>query len=152
MISFDEIGGEGAALFAELHRVSFGQDAGAVWTEKDFTQLCAVAGTSAFVISEGEEVRGFVLIRLLGTEAEILTLCLHPDHRRRGFATLLLDHTAAQVRVLGAKRIFLEVASDNKAAIGLYEKASFRLTGLRKNYYSLADGNRKDACLMVCDI
>lgn len=149
MISFHEMGGEGAALFAELHRLSFENDQAQIWTQKDFTQLCTVGGTSGFIIGDAEEPFGFVLVRLLGEEAEILTLCLHPDRQRRGYATLLLDHLGEQLKMRGAKRLFLDVRVDNEAATGLYEKSAFEKSGVRKNYYSLADGGKKDACLMA---
>lgn len=150
MTNFDEMGGEGAALFAELHRLSF--DDGPHWTQRDFEELCGAAGTTAFVISEGQTPLGFVLIRHLGDEAEILTLCLTPGQRRRGYGSQLLDHIKDQLSARGARRLFLEVRADNRAAAGLYEKASFVGIGLRKDYYRLAGGAKKDACLMSCDL
>jgi ribosomal-protein-alanine N-acetyltransferase len=48
-----------------------------------------------------------------------------------------------------AKRIFLEVAEDNEAALALYRKLGFQEVGRRKRYYARRDGEPADALTMA---
>ena len=43
------------------------------------------------------------------------------------------------------KRLFLEVAADNDAAVALYEGLGFKIAGARKAYYQRAGGENVDA-------
>ncbi len=81
----------------------------------------------------------FVLGRVTLDEAEILTLATHPDLRRRGHARSALRRFEAAVTRLGARKIFLEVAEDNAAALALYLGAGYSEIGRRPGYYRRAD-------------
>jgi ribosomal-protein-alanine N-acetyltransferase len=47
------------------------------------------------------------------------------------------------------RRIYLEVASDNAAALRLYTKSGFTQTGLRKGYYARTGHPPADAVTMA---
>ncbi len=47
------------------------------------------------------------------------------------------------------KRLFLEVAADNDAAIALYEGLGFKIVGARKAYYQRAGGVNVDAVILA---
>jgi ribosomal-protein-alanine N-acetyltransferase len=68
-------------------------------------------------------------------EYEIHTIGVDTAHQGegigRGLLNRLLDIAAGGV-------IFLEVRTDNEAAIGLYESAGFTRLGLRKRYYRVS--------------
>ena len=95
---------------------------------------------------------GFALIRTVADEAELLTIAVAPDHRRKGIATGLLSHGMTRANARGAITLFLEVAADNAGAIAFYEKAGFARTGRRREYYTCRDGTRVDALLMARDL
>ena len=80
---------------------------------------------------------GFVLARVATDEAEILTLAVLPQARRSGQGGRLLDAAAAEAAQQGATALFLEVASDNLAALGLYQSRHFATVGRRPHYYGL---------------
>lgn len=92
---------------------------------------------------------GFLLYRLVVDEAELLTLAVDPDARRQGHGRALLDRFLDDTRSRGAVQVFLEVAADNQAAQTLYRAAGFRVSGLRKAYYSGSGGQKIDAITMV---
>lgn len=92
---------------------------------------------------------GFCLIRTIADEAELLTIAVHPEQRRRGLATGLLMQGLMRARARGALTLFLEVAADNTGAIAFYEKAGFSRSGRRREYYTCPDGTRVDALLMA---
>lgn len=65
----------------------------------------------------------------------VYNLAIHPDHRGRGAGRLLLDHAIAQLRAAGVGRVYLEVATTNRQAQSLYERAGFGLVRILRNYY-----------------
>jgi len=88
-----------------------------------------------FVVEEYGQVVGVFQWRNLGEEAEILDLAVHPNHRRQGHATFLLRNSLQHMSQSAAKKISLEVRESNAAAIALYKKFGFQLSGRRPNYY-----------------
>lgn len=140
MTQTDWLGLEGAALLAALHKTSFD----APWSETDMAELLASPGVQGVVMSEEGEPAGFALIRAMAGEAELLTVCVRPEFRRTGLGAALLESAEAAAAGRQAERIFLEVSAANNAAIGLYERAGYARSGLRRGYYR--DGS--DAVLM----
>jgi ribosomal-protein-alanine N-acetyltransferase len=121
---------EDLAALARLHALSFAQ----AWTEDALRKLLKTPGSAAFA-TQG----GFVLVRTAGDEAEIITLAVAPDVRRRGIASALLRSAAAHALKAGARTMFLEVSESNEAANALYARAGFREAGRRKSYYGPSD-------------
>ena len=81
----------------------------------------------------------FAVFRMMGPEAEILTLATHPDAQGRGQATAMLKTALSSLQYEGVKEIFLEVSDKNHAAIALYQRAGFSAFSERPKYY--ADGS-----------
>lgn len=52
-------------------------------------------------------------------------VCVHPDHRGRGYAARLLREVTARILARGDKA-FLHSYADNRTAIGLYESLGYR--------------------------
>ena len=126
---------------AALHAAAFAD--ARPWSAREFQDL--LASPHVFLCPE---TNGFALGRVIADEAELLTLAVHPAKRRDGLGHHLLTAFENTARVRGAIRAFLEVAADNNAAIGLYSKAGYTLSGRRPGYYAKTDGSRVDACLM----
>lgn len=131
--------GDPAGL-AALHATAFA----APWSAREFADLLAQAGVFAVV-----EPEGFILIRQVLDEAEILTLAVRPQARRAGLGGRLVGQGAVAAARRGAGRLFLEVAEDNAAARALYDRAGFRLIGRRKGYYA---GGNTDALVLGLDL
>lgn len=87
---------------------------------------------------------GFIALRMVLDECEIVNVGVLPDCQRQGVGTALLARALAWVRQRGAKHVTLEVAQSNLPAISLYRKAGFKTVGKRKNFYP----NNEDALLM----
>lgn len=130
-------------LLAEIHAQAFAMP----WSQVEFADLLAQPGV--FAVAEAE---GFILIRVVLDEAEILTLAVRPDARRAGLGGRLTGRGAVEAARAGASRLFLEVAEDNGAARALYERAGFRQIGRRKAYYAAPDGGRTDALVLSLDL
>ncbi len=81
-------------------------------------------------------VVGYIIFWLIGDEAQINNIAIHPDFRRLGIGELVLRQVIDQLRASGAKLVTLEVRPSNTGAQALYRKLGFRMIGLRKGYYT----------------
>ena len=130
---------DGADALAVLHAQSFAQP----WDAASLVSLMAGSGVFAFVARSG-----FVLARAAGGEAEILTLAVIPAARGRGLGRDLMQAAAAHASILGAKTLFLEVGTDNPAALALYNGLGFNRAGTRKGYYDTGSQMGRDALVL----
>ena len=132
-----------AERLAALHAGAFD----APWDAWAFESLLNQAG-----VHLAEDPDGFILMRTVADEAEILTLAVRPEARRRGLGAELVARGVAGAAARGATRVFLEVAEDNDAARALYARAGFTEAGRRPRYYARADGSRRDALLLSLEL
>jgi len=77
-----------------------------------------------------------------------LTLAVAPRARRQGQARQCLTAFEVEARKKGALRIFLEVATTNRAARALYGQADFQEDGVRRGYYAQRGHEAIDAIVM----
>ena len=115
-----------------LHRACFPDDP---WDAGAIEQIMGIPGFFGRVGWAKTAPVGFALALALGEQAEIVSLGVLPEHRRRGIGSALLDAICGEARSRGAERVVLEMASDNEAASALYAGRGFRVVGLRRNYY-----------------
>ena len=118
----------------DLERVAAIQAAapeGAQWHPADYLSH------SAFVVELDGRVAGFAVARLLPApvpdeaEAEVLNVAVAPESRRRGLGTAMMEVLLA----LPCRFLYLEVRASNAAAIALYERLGFIVSGRRRDYY-----------------
>ena len=128
---------------ADLHAEAFD----APWPASAFTDLLGQAG----VVLEGDK-DGFILIRTVADEAEILTLAVRSSARRQGLGARLVRAATDRAAASGATRLFLEVAEDNTPARALYDALGFEAAGRRPRYYPRAEGPAVDALLLVLNL
>lgn len=114
------------ASLAALHAACF-DDA---WDAASLRTM--LAAPEAFALHHPD---GFVLARVAGGEAEILTLAVTPQARGKGLGRALLCEAIARAERNGADAMFLEVGADNAAALALYAKLGFANVGARRGYY-----------------
>jgi ribosomal-protein-alanine acetyltransferase len=105
--------------------------------EGDFERVTgpAIGETLSFVVEKDGRVIGVLRWRNLGEEIEILDLAVDPIRRRQGHAAFLLRNFLRHASRSASKKIFLEVRPSNAAAIALYQKFGFQISGRRPNYY-----------------
>lgn len=117
-----------AVAMAAIHAAAFPK--GQSWGPDAIALQLGLPGTFG-LIAEG----GMVLARAAADEAEILTLAVVPAARRRGLGRALLDAARREASRRGARAMFLEVSSGNRAARALYSAAGFAEVGRRGRYY-----------------
>ncbi len=121
-----------AEALADIHGAAFGH----AWSGEEFAALLANHGVFAVGLSRGRRLAGFVLVRVVADEAEILTIAVRPGERGRGYGRMLMDEALRRLHRAGASHCFLEVDQANAPAVSLYRSLGFAVTGERRNYYS----------------
>lgn len=141
------VGVEAAPVLAAIHVAALDVP----WSEAAFRQLLSSAGVFALVAEDREAPVAFVLARTVADEGEILTLATLPAERRKGFAWKLMEATARHAEQRGVRRLLLEVAEDNDAALALYGRLGYQVIGKRAAYYT-RNGAAQDARVLCCDL
>ena len=105
------------------------------WSFRLLSDLLVSPYDSVFVLENGETLTGFVNVRVLGDEAELMRIAVVPEERGKRYGLTLLRAGLVEMCARGAEAATLEVRAGNAAAIRLYEKHGFLLAGRRKKYY-----------------
>jgi [ribosomal protein S18]-alanine N-acetyltransferase len=122
------------------------------WSAQSLAATLEGEGVLALVGEAEGGICGFIVARTAAGEAEILTLAVDPARRRKGLGEGLAAAAIEAARAAGAEAVFLEVATDNPAAIALYEKLGFVAAGRRRAYYPRREGPRVDALILRRDL
>jgi len=143
-------GPQDAAMLAALHARCFDDP----WGADFIARVLDSPGGTAIVarLRDNDAPVGFVLLRTVADEAELLSLGVVPERRREGIAQRLVAACFDRCRVAGVRRLHLEVAEDNRAARTLYARASFLPAGRRKGYYARPGGTPADALTLARDL
>lgn len=88
---------------------------------------------------------GIIVYRKIDDEIEICDIVTHPDHKRRGVATLLIKFLITKY---SPQSMHVELRASNTEAFQLYDKSQFKYVGKRAHYY---DNPREDALLLRYD-
>ncbi len=96
------------------------------------------------VYIEDNKVVGFIGLWIVCDEGQITNIGVHPDYRKRGIATSLLNATIEYLKTLDCNIITLEVRKSNSNAYDLYSQIGFSDEGVRRKFYK--DG--EDAIIM----
>ncbi|CAM3094667.1 ribosomal-protein-alanine N-acetyltransferase [Mycobacterium intermedium] len=122
---------------AELEAVLF--DGDDPWPAVAFERELA-SGRNHYVGARiGDLLVGYAGISRLGRvapfEYEVHTIGVDPAYQGRGIGRRLLEEL---LHFADGGVVFLEVRTDNEAAIGLYRSMGFEQIGLRKRYYRVS--------------
>ena len=97
------------------------------------------------VLLDGEKVIAYMGMHCVCGEGHITNVAVHPDYRKRGAASFLINHFISHARENSFEFVTLEVRESNEPAIKCYEKFGFKEVGRRKKYYE----HKEDALLMT---
>lgn len=143
---------EHAHAVADIHASTFSP----AWTDGDFIALLNKRNVGGVVlrepISQGGRVAGFVLVRVVVDEAEILTIAVTPTWQNRGVGNRLMTMVLANLHAENIPSLFLEVDEANKNAVSLYSRLGFRQVATRENYYRRGSGDKSNALVLRKDV
>jgi ribosomal-protein-alanine N-acetyltransferase len=93
------------------------------------------------------ELVGYAGVSRLGRkppyEYEVHTIGVDKRFQGQGMGRVLLDRL---LEIADGGTVFLEVRTDNAAAIGLYESVGFAVMGVRKKYYRVSGADAYTMC------
>ena len=122
---------ENIARVAEIARESFPDP----WSEDSFKNELSENGLFS-VAFDGGKLEGYVVLRSLDVECELLDIAVAPEARRTGIGEAMLATAVAYAEEHGAEKVWLEVREGNADALRLYKRYGFREVGRRKAYYA----------------
>lgn len=138
----EPVGVEVADLLAELHARAFDRP----WSTSEFAKLMENPAVFALTSRNGS-LQGFVVAWAAAGDAELLTIAVVPEARRKGVGASLVTAAGVAALVRGAASMHLEVAEDNAAARAMYAKLGYEEAGRRHAYYA-GKGGLVDAIVM----
>ena len=127
---------------AEIERLCFSEP----WSEDALLYMCQSPNTHAVAVMIDGRLAAYGGCEFVPPEANIVNIATHPDFRRRGCASALIDALEEFLSSKGVDSIFLEVRVSNTPARALYEGKGFAVVGTRKNYYRFPT---EDAAVML---
>jgi len=80
-----------------------------------------------------EEILGYIIFT---QEGHIISIAVHPQDRRKGIGTQLLQRAMKTPRL---KKVWAEVRRSNQGAQAFYAKFGFQIAGVVPNYYGNED-------------
>lgn len=142
----DRVEAEDFETLEEIHAASFV----APWSADEQAAMARSPGVETFVARRSSPTAsrrpvGFITVRTAADEGEVLTMAVHPRHRRGGAGRMLLDAALKHFRSLGVRRVYLEVDPENAPALSLYRARGFETVGERPDYYDTGQDERHDA-------
>lgn len=118
----------------ELENISYETDH---FGRRQFRYLLTKANAVTLVIEGRQGIMGMGMIAFhRGSRVcRIYNITVHPEHRRHGYAKMLLEQAEHVAASRGASTLRLEVRTDNDIAIGFYERHGFVRGERRPRYY-----------------
>lgn len=133
---------------ADIHKAAFNAIGESGWDADSIKSTAHQTGAVLVVAGHEGVVSGFALLRFVTDEVELITMAVDPAHAGIGIGQKILCAAIENSRDCGAQNFFLEVRTDNEPALRLYEKQGFQPSGLRPDYYKMADGSKRDAKIL----
>ena len=90
------------------------------------------------------KIVGFVGIWNEDSKFHIVNIAVHPDYRKKGIGSKLMQFVISLARQSHKKEIYLEVRKSNKVAQKLYKKFGFNVVDTIEKYYT----NGEDGLIM----
>jgi ribosomal protein S18 acetylase RimI-like enzyme len=88
------------------------------------------------LVAEAKGIVGFVVADLdRRGNGHIITIDVLPQARRSGLGTTLMNVVEQRLIAARAKRIYLETAVDNAAALAFYKRHGYAVVGTIPRYY-----------------
>ena len=139
VVGFSEENLDGAA---RIERETFSEP----WSRDAMRLFCTEDYPSLALISDDGETVGYIGCARVLDELQIINVAVAHELRKKGLGSLLMQGFEDHCDALGIAFVSLEVRESNEAAIALYKKFGFEITGKRKRFYKAPV---EDALVMV---
>jgi ribosomal-protein-alanine N-acetyltransferase len=119
------------SAIAEIEKLCFSDP----WSENSIAGELSSRLSHWLVALEDGKLLGYIGSQSVLGESDMMNVAVHPDHRRRGIAQMLIGQLMQDLKQRDNLHLSLEVRATNAPAITLYEKLGFETVGRRPNYY-----------------
>lgn len=89
----------------------------------------SLSGLNALLVvmihKETKDFIGYYRIGIFGNLGHVTRIGVHPDYRRKGYGSILVEKSIYYLEKRGCKKYFLYVMENNAPAINLYKKYGF---------------------------
>jgi ribosomal-protein-alanine N-acetyltransferase len=130
--------GDDLDALLSLEKICFKEE---TFHKKQIKYLLLKAKSVVLVAENKDNIIGSIIILLRKTilNARIYSLNVHPEYRRLGIASSLMDFGMDILRKRGYEYVTLEVGINNQAAQKLYRSKGFVIDKTLYNYYKNGD-------------
>lgn len=137
---------EDASALAKIHADSFYRG----WSEDELRTYINQPQThpTYIVCDKDRQISGFMILRLVADESELLTIAVAKRWRGKGVGEALLRAGLDDIIKSPAKSMFLEVEEGNEPAVRLYRRFGFESLNRREAYYDHGTHTRAAALVM----
>ena len=111
-----------------------------LWTSSSLFHLLNKGSGYGYILKYLNNSIGYILLRSLDDEEEVLSLGVLKKKRRQGIASKLFDEFEKGVIRKNVQRVILEVKVENYAAICFYEFLGLKKIKVLKDYYKTDKG------------
>ena len=115
------------------------------WTEEEFLRVLRQRNCIGMVAELGERVVGFMIYELHKSKLHILDFAVHPEYRRQGVASQMVEKLVGKLSSHRRTRIVLHVRETNLPAQVFFRGQSFRAVEVVREHYQ---DTAEDAYLM----
>ncbi len=123
---------------------AFDPSYGEGWTAAQCAGILSLPGSWLCVARVDNEPAGFILIRSVVDEAELLLIGVRPCFQGQSLGQALLRQLIEDCVTQNIRTVHLEVRADNPAIV-FYRHAGFEQVGVRKDYYRGSQGRLTNA-------
>ena len=122
---------EDAAALAALHAAALPPG----WPAADFAAYCGEPAKIVLKAQDGQDLLGLAILQITADEAEILSIAVAKEARRRGLGSAMMAACIESCELRSVSTIYLEAGEGNGAALALYGRMGFSILSRRAGYY-----------------
>lgn len=115
------------------------------WCEEDFLRCLRQRNCIGMVAELGEKVVGFMIYELHKSKLHILNFAVHPEYRRQGIGTQMIQKLISKLSSHRRTRITLEIRETNLGSQIFFRQGGFRAVRVMREHY---EDTGEDAYLM----
>jgi ribosomal-protein-alanine N-acetyltransferase len=109
---------------------------GIAYTRPELRHFLLASSAVTLVAESNQRIIGFILVDAHKNRGHVITIDVHPEHRRSGLGTQLMKEIERRLTKSGVTELRLEVAVDNSSAIAFYKRHGFSVVRTVPRYYN----------------
>lgn len=117
----------------EIENASFNKDD--AYSLEDFERWYSYNPDFCIVAEIEGKIVGNMICRIQRYSLDLASCAVHPDYRRSGIGSLLLNETEITSRKFGIRKIYLEVRKSNTVGQAFWQKMGFEVLDILPGFY-----------------